>query len=84
MRNDARRLGAWPMLPFNLVLLDPPYGKGLGEAALAAARSGGWLAPDALIVWEENKPMQAPEGFDRIESRKYGDTHITLLNVALT
>ncbi|WP_299876660.1 16S rRNA (guanine(966)-N(2))-methyltransferase RsmD [uncultured Sulfitobacter sp.] len=79
MRNDATRLGAWPMAPFDLVFLDPPYGKGMGEKALLAALDGGWIAEDALIVWEENAPQQAPEGFARVDARKYGDTHVTLL-----
>lgn len=79
MRNDATRLGPWPNARFDLVFLDPPYGKGMGQTALAAARAGGWLAPDAMIVWEENAPMNAPEGFERLDKRKYGDTHVTLL-----
>src|SRR5512138_54601 len=36
-RRDATKLGpAHPMEPFSLVFLDPPYGKGLGEQALAS------------------------------------------------
>jgi 16S rRNA (guanine966-N2)-methyltransferase len=74
---DATAPGAGQ--PHDLVFLDPPYGKGLGEQALIAARAHGWLAPEALIVWEERTPMPAPEGFTPRESRRYGDTHITLL-----
>lgn len=79
LRNDATRLGSWPNAVFDLVFLDPPYGKVMGQTALAAARAGGWLAPDAMIVWEENAPMNAPLGFERLDKRKYGDTHVTLL-----
>jgi hypothetical protein len=53
-RRDATRLGELRGAPFSLVFLDPPYGKGLGERALAAAGAGGWLAPGATIVWEED------------------------------
>ena len=74
---DATRPG--PGTPHDLVFLDPPYGKGLGEAALAAARAAGWLAPEALVVWEERAAMPAPEGFTPLESRRYGDTHVTFL-----
>jgi 16S rRNA (guanine966-N2)-methyltransferase len=81
MRNDATGLGAWPAAPFDLVFLDPPYGKGMGQQALAAARAGGWLAQDAVIVWEESAPMEAPAGFARTDRRKYGDTHVILLTV---
>ena len=79
MRNDATSLGAWIAAPFDLVFLDPPYGKSMGQQALRAAALGGWLAEGALVVWEENAPMDAPEGFARLDKRKYGDTHVTLL-----
>jgi 16S rRNA (guanine966-N2)-methyltransferase len=48
------------------------------------ALEAGWITDDALIVWEENAPMQPPAGFDLEGHRKYGDTHVTLLwrNVA--
>ena len=79
MRNDATALGAWIAEPFDLVFLDPPYGKGLGQQALAGARDGGWLAPGATIVWEENTAMAPPVGFERTDKRRFGDTHVTLL-----
>lgn len=82
MRNDATRLGAWPMARFDLVFLDPPYGKEMGQKALAAIVAGGWIAEGALIVWEESAPQTAPEGFARVDTRKYGDTHVTLLERA--
>ena len=62
-----------------LVFLDPPYGKGMGEKALSAAQAGGWIAPEALIVWEENTPQLAPDGFDLLDNRKYGSTVVTFL-----
>ncbi len=79
IRRDATRLGENPGAPYDLIFLDPPYGKGLGQKALAAAVSGGWVAQNALIVWEESAPMAAPVGFDLHDARKYGDTHITLM-----
>lgn len=79
MRNDATSLGAWIADPFDLVFLDPPYGKAMGERALAAAAAGGWLAKGALVVWEENALMEAPDGFERVDKRKFGDTYVTLL-----
>jgi 16S rRNA (guanine966-N2)-methyltransferase len=36
-RRDATRLGPNRGAPYTLVFLDPPYGKALGEAALASA-----------------------------------------------
>jgi 16S rRNA (guanine966-N2)-methyltransferase len=51
----------------------------MGERALAAARDGGWIAPGATVVWEENAPKDALEGFERLDARRYGDTHVTFL-----
>ncbi|WP_323778638.1 16S rRNA (guanine(966)-N(2))-methyltransferase RsmD [Leisingera sp.] len=79
IRRDVLKLGANPAAPFDLIFLDPPYGKGLGEKAMAAAVAGGWVAEDALVVWEESAPVAAPEGFVLQDSRKYGDTHISLM-----
>jgi 16S rRNA (guanine966-N2)-methyltransferase len=75
---DARRLPPAPHAA-NLVFLDPPYGKSLGNASLLSAQAQGWLASNALIVWEESTPQTPPEGFDLCETRAYGDSHITLL-----
>ncbi len=84
-RRDATRLGpAHPLEPFSLVFLDPPYGKGLAEKALASARDGGWLASGALIVVEEatDAKFTAPAGFEEIERRQYDDTEVVFLRPA--
>ncbi|MEM8730426.1 MAG: 16S rRNA (guanine(966)-N(2))-methyltransferase RsmD [Pseudomonadota bacterium] len=72
-------LSPGPGKPCDLVFLDPPYSRGLGERALVAATAGGWLAPEALVVWEEAQAMAAPKAFDLIDQRRYGDTHVTLM-----
>lgn len=79
IRRSAARLGSCQGARCDLVFLDPPYGRSLGAPALAAARAGGWLAEGALIVWEENAPMTAPEGFALLDGRRFGDTHVTFL-----
>jgi len=80
-RRDATRLGPAGMAPFEIVFADPPYGKRLGERALASARDGGWLAPGALVVWEESAEAEAaaPAGFETLEVRTYGDAKVALL-----
>lgn len=78
-RRDATRLGPNRGEGFDLVFLDPPYGKGLGERALASCVEGGWLAEDALIVWEEGTAPAPPPGFEMLDQRRYGETHVTLL-----
>lgn len=79
LRRSVLRLGQNPDAPYDLLFLDPPYGKGLGSKALAAAQAGGWIAPGAVIVWEEGSPQDAPAGYSLLDRRKYGDTHIVLL-----
>ncbi|MEQ3625668.1 MAG: 16S rRNA (guanine(966)-N(2))-methyltransferase RsmD [Celeribacter sp.] len=79
IRRDATRLGPNPGAAFDLIFLDPPYGKGLGARALDAAQTGGWIAPGALIVWEESSAQTAPDGFALLDRRHWGDTHLTLL-----
>ena len=81
IRQDVRKLGANAGAPYGLVFLDPPYGKGLGEAALIAAHAGGWIAPGAMVVWEEGGAVAVPDGYAQVDQRKYGDTVVTLLKV---
>ena len=84
-RRDATKLGpAHPVEPFDLVFLDPPYGKGLGEKALASAREGGWLKPQALIVVEEatDAKFAAPDGFAELERRTYDDTEFVIIRAS--
>lgn len=78
-RRDATRMGENRGPGFGLVFLDPPYGKGLGERALASCREGGWLSPGAMIVWEEGAAPEVPAGFALLDQRRYGDTVVTLL-----
>lgn len=78
-RRDATRMGPNRGPLYSLVFLDPPYGKGLGERALASCAGGGWLAPGALIVWEEGTAPLPPAGFAAVDQRRYGDTVVTLL-----
>ena len=78
-RRDATKMGPNRGPGYDLVFLDPPYGKHLGEAALAALAEGGWLAPGALIVWEENTAPAPPDGFTQLDQRRYGETIVTIL-----
>ncbi|MFO7771728.1 MAG: 16S rRNA (guanine(966)-N(2))-methyltransferase RsmD [Roseovarius gahaiensis] len=82
VQRDARKLGACPGDAATLVFLDPPYGKQMGESALTAALSGGWIAKGALIVWEESAEVTVPEGLSLLDSRRYGDTTIRIFEHA--
>jgi 16S rRNA (guanine966-N2)-methyltransferase len=60
--------------PCDILLLDPPYNKGLGAAALAALAQAGWVARGALVALEVERKdeVEAPEGFDLLDERHYG------------
>jgi len=86
-RRDATKLGmAAPVEPFSLAFLDPPYGQGLAEKALAAAHLGGWLLPDALVVIEEaaEAGFQTPADYTENERRRYDDTEVIFARLAVS
>jgi 16S rRNA (guanine966-N2)-methyltransferase len=86
-RRDATQLGVKPGAdgpPFDLVFLDPPYAKGLGEIALARLVEGGWLASGALVMFERgvSEPPFAVEGFEALDVRDYGAARVHFLKFA--
>ena len=64
---------------YDVVLADPPYALDGGTLTevLSALASGGWLAPQALIVVERAIrafPPTWPDGVSALTNRRYGDT----------
>lgn len=80
LRRDALKPGINPGERFDVIFMDPPYGKAMGEAALSALQD--WIAPEAFVIWEENTPPLIPAGFEKLDQRKYGDTLVTILRAA--
>lgn len=84
-RRDATDLGPiGNMTPFSLAFLDPPYGQGLAERALASLVDGGWLTAGAVVVVEERKgvaPM-LPGVLAEIDRRSWGDTEVTFARLS--
>ncbi|MFT6774171.1 MAG: 16S rRNA (guanine966-N2)-methyltransferase [Paracoccaceae bacterium] len=82
-KRDATGLGAWTAAPHDLVFLDPPYGMGLGERALASALAGNWIADGALVVWEERSgvPITPPPGAMILQERGYGEATIRIYRI---
>lgn len=77
LRRDATDLGNVGNLePFDFLFADPPYGKGMGEKAFAAAATGGWLVPGALAILEERADVTVavPSDFLFLEERTFGDS----------
>jgi len=84
-RRDARKLGLAPAGErFDLAFLDPPYGRGLAEPALAALRDGEWLKPEALVVVEDSAAvtLDVPDGFTLEEERTFAETRIGFLRLS--
>ncbi|MEM1102847.1 MAG: 16S rRNA (guanine(966)-N(2))-methyltransferase RsmD [Pseudomonadota bacterium] len=84
-RRDACALGTKPAglgARFDVAFLDPPYGQGLVEPALAALASGAWLSAGATIAVE--RPSREPETqaarYLLRDARAYGDTRIDILS----
>ena len=85
-RRDAADLGQRPAgldAPFDLVFLDPPYHKDLGEAALKILAPGGWITPDARIAFEcAADETPAHDGFTLLDERTYGAAKMLFLKPA--
>ncbi len=83
-RRDATRLGprgAADGPARSLAFLDPPYGQGLVERALTELATGGWLAPDAIVVVERGageEPLSAP-GYTVLDTRAWGAARVSFL-----
>jgi 16S rRNA (guanine966-N2)-methyltransferase len=83
-RRDATQLGVRPGADgpaFEVAFLDPPYAKGLGEAALQRLAEGGWLAPGALVVFERgaDEPAFEAPGYAVLDDRAYGAARVWFL-----
>lgn len=63
--------------PWDLVLLDPPYGREDLDALLVAAGEG--LVPGGVVVVESDREVSAPQTLDVIRMRGYGSTVVTFL-----
>lgn len=51
---DARNLPTQEH-PFDIVFMDPPYGRDLAGPTLASLAASGWVGPDSLVVLEVPK-----------------------------
>lgn len=67
---------------FDIVFIDPPYGKGWGERALNLLALGGCLNKGALIILEEeaSSVLKARIPFALQQERRYGNTILRFFN----
>lgn len=82
LKRDATDLGPSKSATADntLAFLDPPYGRQLAEAALEQLARGGWLAPGAIVVIEEDRlhAVTLPLPYEEVTRRNYGQTEIVI------
>jgi 16S rRNA (guanine966-N2)-methyltransferase len=80
LKKDATNLGKNIGKSFNLIFLDPPYGKSLGELAISSALEGNWISKDATVVWEESAQIVPPNELHLVKSRLIGNISLNFLS----
>lgn len=76
-----------PDAPFDLVLLDPPYGEDEPAEVLGLLVRPGWLADDAFVVVERQTgapQLELPEPLRPAWERRYGGTLLTVVTCAIS
>jgi 16S rRNA (guanine966-N2)-methyltransferase len=75
----VRALAKPPAEPFDLVFLDPPYGRGLAFVSRVLGRlaEAPWLRPGGTVVVEaEVGPIEWPPSFRETRTRRFGRTQV--------
>jgi 16S rRNA (guanine966-N2)-methyltransferase len=73
-----------PAKPCDLILMDPPYGVGLAQAALDRVANVGWLAPGGwLSVETDGESLAFPPGLNPQAERRFGKAVILLLQATV-
>jgi 16S rRNA (guanine966-N2)-methyltransferase len=71
--------------PWDLVFVDPPWGKNLGGPAAEAVLGAGRLSPEARLVMRERVGQQDDEtlwmdrGYELLDERVYGESAVQFL-----
>lgn len=80
VRAQAVEHASPPAEPFDLVLMDPPYGAGLAQAALDRMISSNWLSPCAWVSVElSGETLELTPPLERIADRRFGKAKIILI-----
>jgi len=88
MMKGCQSMGPRPddIHPRDLVMLDPPYRKGLIAPSIHSLAEGGWLADDALVIAESEKGWtgDVPSGIVPVHVRAAGDTALNIFHYRAT
>jgi 16S rRNA (guanine966-N2)-methyltransferase len=67
-----------PLRPFDLIMMDPPYGSGLAQPALD--RAAAWLAPGGWLSVElHGEAPTIPDGLETGAERRFGKAKLLLI-----
>ncbi len=77
---DALRPSPAPQ-PCDLIILDPPYRKGLIPISLQSLQDAGWISDNALIIaaTAKKEPLDIPDAFSCVLTRSHADTMLHFL-----
>lgn len=81
MAGDYRKVLMNAKGQFDIIFLDPPYGKGFLEKSITLIGEEGLLKEGGLIIAEHRKEEELPEtvqGFYREKERKYGIVKLSI------
>ena len=81
LAGDYRKILAGLSGSFDIILMDPPYDKGLLDEAMRLVREHDLLAEDGVIICEHRKEEDLPEeihGFVKQKERRYGIVKLSI------
>lgn len=76
-RNYLKKLSGKEV--FDIVFLDPPYGRGFEFKSLELIHEYDILSKNGFIVLETDKYVKELKGYDIIDERKYGNIYLFFL-----
>ncbi len=78
LEQDATQLRMALSVPFNLIFLDPPYGKNLILPVLTHLYTQGWLSQDTVVVIEmaKNESLILPSYLELVTERISGSAKV--------
>lgn len=70
--------------PFDLIFCDPPYKEDVAEDILTLVQKRELLAKNGLVVYESERDIIPPEGWEEADRRTYGRVKIALFTRSTT
>ena len=68
--------------PFDLIIIDPPYGKGLAQGSINIIKKFNLIKGSGIIVVESDhkENLSLPVEFNLIKEKVYGKTKVSFIN----